>query len=198
MTTFDGMDAKSSWQAAWDTFMREINGRLHEISLWIYAFIVVAHWLEHLFQAFQIYVMGWARPDAKGLLGLWMPTLVTSEALHFGYAVFMLLGLAILRPGFYGRSRVWWNVSLAIQGWHFIEHAVLQWQAIFHQYLFDAAMPTSILQVWVPRVELHLFYNAAVTIPMLVAMFYHRYPPKGEIQHGVTCTCAVRRPEYEA
>ena len=37
-------------------------------------------------------------------------------------------------------------------------------------------MPTSIAQLVFPRVELHLFYNTIVTIPMVVAMFYHLRP----------------------
>ena len=38
--------------------------------LQIFMFIVLAHWGEHLVQAYQIYVMGWPRPKANGILGL--------------------------------------------------------------------------------------------------------------------------------
>jgi len=34
--------------------------------------------------------------------------------------------------------------------------------------------------LWVPRVELHLFYNTIVFIPMVVAMYFHMFPPAGE------------------
>lgn len=177
----------------WSNLYEKLNSVWHEKGLWIYAFIVIMHWIEHLVQAFQIFVMGWARPEAKGFLGLYFPALVASEALHFGYAVFMLAGLFLFRPGFFGRSMVWWNITLIIQGWHFVEHALLQYQAIAGTYLFGGAVPTSLLQIWIPRVELHLIYNAAVTLPMIVAMLYHRYPPKGELQHFTPkCSCAVR------
>ncbi len=71
--------------------------------LQVFMFIVLAHWGEHLFQAYQIYVMGWPRPKANGLLGLWYPWLIKSETLHYGYALVMLIGLWVLRKGFTGR-----------------------------------------------------------------------------------------------
>ena len=75
------------------------------------------------------------------------------------------------------------------QFWHHIEHFVLLYQATTHHYWFHAKVPTSFLQIWIPRVELHLFYNTIVFIPMVVAMYYHMFPPKGEVQH-LKCTCA--------
>jgi hypothetical protein len=39
-------------------------------------------------------------------------------------------------------------------------------------------VPTSLLQVWVPRVELHLFYNTIVFVPMVIAMYFHMFPPR--------------------
>jgi hypothetical protein len=32
----------------------------------------------------------------------------------------------------------------------------------------------------VPRVELHLFYNSLVFIPMLLGMYFHMFPPPRE------------------
>ena len=46
--------------------------------------------------------------------------------------------------------------------------------------LFDRPVPTSLLQLWVPRVELHLFYNTIVFIPMVVAIFPHVPACRGE------------------
>ena len=40
-----------------------------------------------------------------------------------------------------------------------------------HYPLFGAKVPTSILQLVFPRVELHLFYNVVVFIPMVIAMW---------------------------
>ena len=45
------------------------------------------------------------------------------------------------------------------------------------------------LQLIVPRVELHLFYNTIVFIPMMIAMYYHVFPPKNEV-HEAQCSCA--------
>ena len=67
--------------------------------------IVLAHWAEHLLQAFQIYVLGWPVPEARGLLGLYYPWLIKSETLHYGYALVMLAGLWMFRSGFHRRER---------------------------------------------------------------------------------------------
>jgi hypothetical protein len=154
--------------------------------------IVLAHWAEHLAQAFQVYALRWPVPEARGVLGLWYPWLVKSELLHYAYALVMLVGIWMLRLGFTGTSRAWWTASLAIQFWHHIEHALLQGQAIAQHNLFGSPVPVSIVQLWIPRVELHLFYNTVVFIPMAVAMYYHMFPPEGEETHS-TCACACRR-----
>src|SRR4029453_1668812 len=62
-------------------------------------------------------------------------------------------------------------------------------QAIIGHNFFGRPVPTSIVQLWVPRVELHLFYNAIVFIPMVIAMYYHMFPSS---PHAVKqqCTCA--------
>lgn len=103
----------------------KLNGRWHEGALQIFMAIVLAHWGEHLVQAYQIWVMGWPRPKANGILGLWYPWLIKSEALHYGYAIVMLVGIWVLRKGFTGRARTWWTVALVIQFWHHIEHLLL-------------------------------------------------------------------------
>jgi hypothetical protein len=174
----------------------KLNGPWHERALWIFMAVVLGHWAEHLAQAYQIWVMGWPRPKANGILGLWYPWLIKSETLHYGFAVVMLIGLWILRKGFTGRSRIWWNISLGIQFWHHIEHFLLITQATMHHNLFGRPVPTSILQLFFPRVELHLFYNAIVFIPMVIAMYYHMFPPAGEL-HPATCTCAWNRDEAD-
>ncbi|MEU6077875.1 hypothetical protein [Micromonospora sp. NPDC047074] len=150
--------------------------------------IVLAHWAEHLVQAFQIWGLGWARPEARGVLGMPFPWLVSSEWLHYGYAIVMLVGLWILRTGFVGRSRSWWTVALAIQFWHHIEHLLLLLQAQTGRFLFDSPVPTSLLQVVIPRVELHLFYNTVVFVPMVIAMYLHLRPSRAESQL-MSCSC---------
>lgn len=171
-----------------------LNGPAHERTLYVYMAIVLLHWAEHLLQSYQVFVLGWSRPESGGLLGLWLPWLVKTELLHWGYAGFMLAGLIILRPGFAGLSRKWWTVSLVIQAWHLVEHTLLQGQAVVGQNLFGTQVPTSIAQLWVPRLELHLIYNAAVFIPMVIAMYFHLYPPRNEAP--VACTCSRRSPHH--
>ena len=170
----------------------KLNTVWHRRALNAFMFIVLAHWAEHLAQAYQIFVMGWPRPQAGGVLGLFFPWLVSSELMHYGYAIVMLIGLFMLRKGFTGTSRKWWTVALVIQFWHHIEHAVLQWQALTGHYWFGSPIPISFVQLLFPkfRVELHLFYNAIVFMPMVIAMYYHLFPPKGE-EHAA-CSCSLR------
>ena len=171
------------------TVLQSLNSTWHERALQLFMVIVLAHWAEHLAQAFQIYALGWPVPEARGVLGLWQPWLVKSEVLHYGYALVMLAGIWVLRPGFVGLSRTWWTAALVIQFWHHIEHGLLQAQAIAGHNLFNAPVPTSIAQLWIPRVELHLIYNTIVFIPMVIAMYYHMFPPRGE-EARMQCTCA--------
>ena len=108
------------------TFTERANGPGHELALRIFMVIVLAHWAEHLLQATQIYVLGWPVPEARGALGLLFPWLVSSEVLHYTYALVMLGGLWFLRPGFAGRAdRLWWTVALAIQFWLCFGHEFL-------------------------------------------------------------------------
>ena len=172
-------------------FMQKLNTTWHEPANKIFMGIVLAHWGEHLLQAWQVFVLHWPRSQAGGMLGLFFPWLVKSETLHYGYALIMLIGLWMLRTGFVGRGYAWWMTAFWIQFWHHIEHLLLQGQALFHHNLFGAAVPTSVLQLWIPRVELHLFYNLIVFVPMLVAMYYHLLPNATE-RAQQRCSCALK------
>jgi hypothetical protein len=165
-----------------------LNHRHHRAALNIFMVIVLAHWAEHVAQAIQIWGLGWPVPAARGLLGLPFPWLIRQEWLHYGYALLMLIGLALLRPGFVGRSHTWWTVALGIQIWHHFEHLLLLIQAQTGQYLLGRPVPTSILQLFFPRVELHLFYNAVVFLPMVVAVYYHLRPTRAEAGR-MDCSC---------
>ncbi|GII88969.1 hypothetical protein Ssi03_69590 [Sphaerisporangium siamense] len=167
-----------------------INTDHHRLGLNVFLFIVLAHWAEHVAQAIQIYALGWPLPEARGVLGGPFPWLVTSEWMHYGYALLMLIGLILLRKGFTGRSRTWWNISLGIQVWHHFEHLLLLGQKVTGLYLLGKPVPTSVLQLVVPRVELHLFYNAVVFAPMVVAMWLHRRPNTAE-RAAMSCRCAA-------
>ena len=182
-------DAVLPAPAADSSFIEKINHQWHKPALQIFMAIVLIHWAEHLAQAFQIYVLGWPVPQSRGFLGLFFPWLVKSEVLHYGYALIMLVGLWTLRKGFQGLSYKWWMISFGIQFWHHIEHALLQGQVIVGQNLAGSPVPVSLLQLWIPRVELHLFYNTIVFIPMVIGMYYHMFPPPHE-EPNRGCSCA--------
>lgn len=170
--------------------LARLNGRFHKAALGLFLVIVLAHWAEHVAQAVQIYALGWPLPEARGVLGIPVPWLVTSEWMHYGYALVMLVGLMALRGGFTGRSRAWWDAALAIQVWHHFEHLLLLLQALAGHNLAGRQAPTSIIQLVMPRVELHLIYNAIVFLPMVVAMLRHRRPPEPE-RRAMRCACAM-------
>ncbi|AUS81260.1 hypothetical protein C1701_26365 [Actinoalloteichus sp. AHMU CJ021] len=166
-----------------------LNTSRHEIALVLYGIVVLAHWLEHVAQAAQIYLFDWPVPEAGGALGLAFPWLVESELLHYGFALVMIVAFFVLRHGFGGRARTWWGIALGIQFWHHIEHLLLLLQAWSGVHLLSRPVPTSIIQLVMPRVELHLLYNAIVFVPMVVAMVLHRRgEDAGEPQ--VRCSCA--------
>jgi hypothetical protein len=172
--------------------LARLNGSSHRAALNVFMFVVLAHWAEHLVQAYQIWGLGRPRPQARGVLGQYFPWLVSSEWLHYGYAIVMLVFLFLLRPGFVGRAKSWWTIALAIQFWHHIEHFLLLLQAQTGTVFFGQKVSTSILQLVAPRVELHLFYNSVVFIPMLVAMYLHLRPNTRE-QELMSCSCVGHR-----
>jgi hypothetical protein len=170
-------------------FVARLNSQYHRPAVIGFLLIVLAHWAEHLAQAAQIWAFGWDRPDARGVLGLPFPWLVESEWLHYGYAIIMLAGLWLLRSGMVGRARAWWLVAFWIQAWHHVEHLALLAQAISGRNLAGEPVPTSFVQLVIPRVELHLFYNAVVFLPMVVAMYLHMRPRPPELRE-MSCSCA--------
>ena len=169
--------------------LTRLNTVWHRRALAVFMVIVLGHFAEHIAQLFQIYVLGWPVAKARGVLGLPFPWLVTSEVMHYGYAVLMLIGLIILRRGFAGRAKTWWTVALVVQVWHHFEHLLLQIQAITGHYFFGRSAPTSLLQLFVSRAELHMFYNTVVLVPMLFAMVWHRMPLPSELALA-RCGCA--------
>ena len=171
------------------SLLNTLNGSWHRRANQIFSMIVLAHWAEHVVQAYQVYLLGRPRPHSHGAFGLVFPWLITSETLHYGYNLAMLAGFILLRPGFVGRARPWWNAALGIQAWHFFEHALLLGQVLLKRNLFDSSVPVSLLQMAVPRVELHLFYNAIVFFPMIVAIGFHLFPGLRKAQ-AAACACA--------
>jgi hypothetical protein len=186
MTTYEAAVPRSSGLIGW------LNVRHHRAALNVFMVIVLAHWAEHLVQAYQIFVLGRPRPMSRGVLGQFFPWLVSSEWLHYGYAIVMLAFLFLLLPGFVGRARAWWTIALVIQFWHHIEHLLLFIQAQSGTVFFGKAVPTSIAQLAFPRVELHLFYNTVVFLPMVIGLYLHLRPNASE-RHRANCNCARHR-----
>src|SRR4051812_4858952 len=170
-------------------FLENLNTRWHKRALQTFLVIVLLHWAEHIVQAYQFFVMHWSRQMSMGIAGMYYPWLMKTEALHYGFALVMVIGLWILRKGFTGTSYKWWMASFWIQFFHHFEHLILFIQANTHHYWFGGTVPTSIGQIWIPRIELHLIYNTLVFIPMVVAMYYHAYPPARDAAKMV-CSCA--------
>jgi len=169
-------------------FLGRLNGSAHRAALNVFMVVVLAHWAEHVAQAIQIWGLGWPRARARGVLGAAFPWLVSSEWLHYGYALVMLIALFVLRSGFTGRAKMWWTVALVIQFWHHIEHLLLLIQAHTSWHLAHKKVPTSVLQLAFPRVELHLFYNSIVFLPMVIAVYLHLRPSLAEYR-AMACSC---------
>lgn len=135
--------------------------------------VVIGHFLEHVIQAYQLFILKLPRAECLGLLGYYYPWLIHSEWLHYSLALFMLVGLWYLRPLIYTRkARYWWKVTIVLQFLHHIEHLVPLTQSITKHYIYGASKPMSLLQIWIPRIELHFIYNVIVMIPMVIAMVY--------------------------
>ena len=175
-----------------ESLLEKLNTDWHRLAIWGFMAIVVAHLAEHAVQAFQIFVLGWAGPESRGVFGQWFPWLVTSETLHYLYAIFTLAGIMVLLPGFVGTARFWWFVALATQTWHHFEHVLLLVQRLTGDPFFGKQVPTSLVQLWLPRVELHLFYNAVVFLPLVIALLYHLWPSPKERSIAL-CGCAFRQ-----
>lgn len=174
------------------SFVDSLNTRWHKVALQGFVVIVLYHWAEHIVQAYQFFVLSWSRPMSMGILGMYYPWLMKTEALHYAFALVMLIGLWVVRKGFTGTSYKWWMASFWLQFFHHFEHLILFYQANTHRYWFGGTVPTSIGQIWIPRIELHLIYNTLVFIPMVVAMYYHVYPPARDAVK-MMCTCAHHR-----
>ena len=131
----------------WARASRKLNTTWHKPALQLFALVTLGHWGEHLAQTFEVYVLGWPLKESFGLVGMLFPWLVKTEAMHYAYAIVMLLGLWALRKGFTGRSYVWWMIAFWIQFWHHIEHALLQYQVIAGHNFLGAPGPISLIQM---------------------------------------------------
>ena len=139
----------------------------------LFLLIILAHLFEHLAQIYQLWILHWLRPDCLGLLGLSFPWLMRSEWLHYGYALFHLLGLWYFIGYFHSlKAYFYWRIAFIFQVFHHYEHFILLLQKLFKTNLFNSPVPISLGQLFIPRIELHLVYNLIVFIPMIIALYY--------------------------
>ena len=116
------------------------------------------------------------------MIGLAFPSLVSPEVLHYGYALVMLLALWALRPGFTGRAG-----ALVVDAG--AGHPVLPPLRACAAAMAGAQRPQPVRPADADQhraalgaaVELHLFYNTIVFVPMIVGM------------HATTCSRRKRR-----
>lgn len=167
-----------------------LSDRKYDFLLKLFAFLMVGHWAEHLVQAYQVWALGYERHHAGGILGQFFPWLMHSEWLHFAYAVLTFAGLVLLYRAFSGTALMWWKAALVIQAWHLVEHSLLFAQAQGGFLLWGAKEPTSVVQLFFPRIELHLFYNSMVTIPIVVAMLLRWRSPASQPAHASSAQAA--------
>jgi hypothetical protein len=168
-----------------------LAGNGHFCALVAFLVVDVVHLVEHGVLALQIFVLGWARPDARGVLGEWIPWLVTSEWMHYSFGLVSLVAITLLRPAFTSRAATLWTVALVGQFWHHLEQFFLLFQKLTGEPWFGQSEPTSLIQLLIPRVELHLFYNAAVAVPLFIALAYHWWPSVAEREEQ-SCDCQAK------
>ena len=80
------------------SLIERLNGSQHEFALRVFMVIVLAHWARAPTSGISDLRLGWPVPEARGLVGYFFPWVIQSEALHYGYALVMLVGLWLLRP----------------------------------------------------------------------------------------------------
>ena len=174
-----------------------LNRRRHRRALLVYAVVVGLHLLEHVVQIVQVHAFGIPPREALALLGGLFPRLVANELLHTAFNSLQLSGLILLAPGFrdHRAARRLWRAALAFQGWHWLEHAFLQVQVLSGVYLYGALKQMSVLERFVPRVELHFGYNLLVAVPTVVALalYLRRPPPSSQARHAGSSSSSARR-----
>ena len=152
---------RGGWSRSWQT--QALLG---------YLLIVVGHFAEHLIQVAQVFLLGWTRAEAGGLLGLVFSSVAENELLHITYNSLQLTGLILFAYSFrtHRAAHSFWIAALVAQSWHWLEHVFLLTQLLTGHYFYGAVKQMSVLERFVPRLELHLIYNLAVFVPTVVAI----------------------------
>jgi hypothetical protein len=130
----------------------------------------VGHFFEHVAQVVQLHALGLKGANARGIFGA-----LDIEWVHFLWNSWIILAVVALLA-FRFRRNPWLWVTLAIAGWHELEHAY-----IMSVYLSTgkAGTPGLLAQggllgggLPLSRPDLHFLYNPIETTPLLLAFAY--------------------------
>jgi hypothetical protein len=139
---------------------------------WLAFYLVLAltqtgHVAEHVVQVAQLRVLGLSGEHAHGVFGAF-----DIEWVHFVWNAWILLAVALLLTHF--RQNPWLWLTLPLAAWHLGEHVVL-----ITTYLASGTAGSpgllatgGLLGGGLPlaRPELHLAYNLAETLPLLIGL----------------------------
>lgn len=126
-------------------------------------FILYFHLFEHLTQIVQLYLLGWARMDSLGIIGLVFPILIRSEILHYLFSLFNVVFMLPL-----SKKNKYYYFATILALFHHVEHFGLLMQYLTKDYWFNEAKPMTWLEQFIPRIELHLMYNLIVLSPIIL------------------------------
>lgn len=138
---------------------------------WLAFYLVLAltqtgHVGEHVVQVVQLRLLGLGE-HAHGVFGA-----LDIEWVHFAWNAWILIAVAVLLARF--RHNPWLWVTLPLAGWHLGEHVVLM---VIYLASGTAGSPGLLASggllgggLPLPRPELHLVYNLAETLPLLIGL----------------------------
>lgn len=141
---------------------------------WLALYVALAisqtgHVGEHVVQIAQLRLLALSGEHAHGVFGA-----LDVEWVHFGWNAWILLAVGLLLTRF-GRNPWLW-VTLPLAGWHMAEHVV-----VLATYLGSgvAGSPGLLASgglvgggLPIARPDLHLLYNVAETVPLLVGLWW--------------------------
>ncbi len=126
------------------------------------------HFIEHIAQVLQVYVLGIPRADAHGIFGN-----LDAEFVHFSFDTFLEVSVIILLFKFRKNIALW--VTGVVGLWHTAEHWYITYYYVFNRPYYSAHAKNGLLAqgglLWpnspLPRIELHFLYNLLFTVPLI-------------------------------
>lgn len=129
------------------------------------------HFIEHIAQLIQVYVLGMARSQAHGIIGS-----LDVEYVHFCFVLLLQVGVTALLFKFPRNTALW--VAFAIGLWHLVEHAYITYNYLFQNAYYQMQAKNGLLaqggallpHAPLPRIELHFLYNLLFLTALLWAL----------------------------